>query len=519
EGTEPGGSGTKSAKEHALDAKTYSDALGGAAELQTLASDAEDAEAGAVAAKGAAEVAQAGAEAASNAAFVNADVYVDVATGLAAVADGGQFQVVSGNEIIRYRRDSSSTQTEVARYPSASRLIELPKLERAAGYTFTANKLVEGSGSIYADVYRNMGGLVIGDTYELVAIVKAAGRKFCRLYVNVNARMDVYFDLEKGVIHNEVWGTGTITYLGGGRYEIRASAVGTVANSANGQLMASLDGSAPPYAGDGASGIIVESYRALHNGVDIWPTDDISDAGFTKLGSTVYSVTVAQDLLTEEFAKLRNKEALSPFAGKKWAALGTSITDQNKYFPPLETLLGATGQNLGVSGGSIAEGAHYGSLAIYNEIPNIAIDADLVTIAAGTNDFGTRTSTLGSLGDTNTATFYGALYAAVVAIQAQAPNAKIVFLTPYSSDSRIPNWSITTANADGDKFVDFQQAVRDVANYLGLPCIDIGSEGGFGYLTNGPITADGLHPNTLGGELFADYVFAKLQDLAKAWGW
>ncbi|MEO1950878.1 SGNH/GDSL hydrolase family protein [Thioclava sp.] len=514
EGTEPGGAGTKSAKEHALDAKTYSDALGGAAELQALASDAQDAEAGAVAAQGAAETAR-------DAAFVNADVYADIATGRAAVADGEQFQVVSGDEIVRYRRDSSTTQTEMARYPAASRLSALPNLERGAGYSYTANKIVEGSGSVYADVYQNMGAIVIGDSYELVAIVKAAERKFCRLYVNVNARMDVFFDLDKGTVHNQIWGTGAITYLGGGRYECRVSAVGTVANSANAQLMASLDGSAPPYAGDGASGIIVESFRALHNGVDLWSTDDISDASFTKLGSSVASETTGGSLFTEEFAQLKRtvngKDSL--FTGMKWAALGTSITDQNKYVSSLTTLLGTTTQNLGVSGGSLADGSDPGALAVYNEIPNIDSDTDLVTIEAGTNDFGKRNSTLGSLGYTTTATFYGALYAAVVAIQSQAPNAKIVFLTPYSADSRFPNWSITTTDADGNGFIDFQQAVRDVANYLGFPCIDVGGEGGFGYLTNGPITVDGLHPNDLGGQVFAYYVYTMLQLLAKAWGW
>lgn len=57
-------------------------------------------------------------ESARDAAFVNADVYPDIATGRAAVADGEQFQVVSGAEIIRYRRDSVSTETEVARFPA-----------------------------------------------------------------------------------------------------------------------------------------------------------------------------------------------------------------------------------------------------------------------------------------------------------------------------------------------------------------------------------------------------------------
>jgi len=61
------------------------------------------------------------AETARDAAFVNADVYPDEATGRAAVADGEQFQVVNGAEIIRYRRDSSTTHTEVARYPAGGR--------------------------------------------------------------------------------------------------------------------------------------------------------------------------------------------------------------------------------------------------------------------------------------------------------------------------------------------------------------------------------------------------------------
>lgn len=62
------------------------------------------------------------AEAASDAAFVNADVYPDVATGRAAVADGEQFQVLSadGLEYIRYRRNSSSSQTEVGRLKTSS---------------------------------------------------------------------------------------------------------------------------------------------------------------------------------------------------------------------------------------------------------------------------------------------------------------------------------------------------------------------------------------------------------------
>ena len=96
---------------------------------ETAEANAETAEDGAVAARLAAEAAQIGAELAEtnaelarDAAFTNADVYADIATGRAAVADGEQFQVVEGDEIVRYRRDTSSTQTEVARFPSVAKV-------------------------------------------------------------------------------------------------------------------------------------------------------------------------------------------------------------------------------------------------------------------------------------------------------------------------------------------------------------------------------------------------------------
>lgn len=67
------------------------------------------------------------AEAARDAAFVNADVYATEVEGRAAVAVGEQFQVLSddGSEYIRYRKDSTSAATEVARYASPS---SIPKV-------------------------------------------------------------------------------------------------------------------------------------------------------------------------------------------------------------------------------------------------------------------------------------------------------------------------------------------------------------------------------------------------------
>lgn len=68
----------------------------------------------------AAAASAAAAEAARDAAFANANIYADVSTGRAAVSDGQQFMVVVGDEIVRYRRDSSLAETEMARYPTVA---------------------------------------------------------------------------------------------------------------------------------------------------------------------------------------------------------------------------------------------------------------------------------------------------------------------------------------------------------------------------------------------------------------
>jgi len=70
-------------------------------------------------------VAQAATEAARDAAFLNANVYSSTSAGLSSTAIGVQFQVVAGDEVIRYRHDSGPVATEVARYPAAVAFLAL----------------------------------------------------------------------------------------------------------------------------------------------------------------------------------------------------------------------------------------------------------------------------------------------------------------------------------------------------------------------------------------------------------
>lgn len=156
------------------------------------------AQAGAEAAQAGARTAQSLAEAARDAAFVNAAVYADVATGLAAVADGAQFMVVSGDEIIRYRRDAGPVAVEVARYASASKLANLPfEVERGPDLLRYVDLMgqvfyrIDANGEVYIPGQRQSiqdrldaaperdGGTIKGT--DIAAVEDAAGNVVMRL--------------------------------------------------------------------------------------------------------------------------------------------------------------------------------------------------------------------------------------------------------------------------------------------------------------------------------------------------
>lgn len=377
-------------------------------------------------------------------------------------------------------------------------------LEDALGGASTPmDKIVEGSGSGTPLIYRPV-SLTSGTACVFEVHAKAGERKRVNLYRNAQNTFDCTFDLDAGT----ATGTGaTIEPLGGGAYKCTVSFTASVTGIANIQIRVYPDSGVQPYTGDGFSGLYVSYASFKADGVELLTSGSaFSTASWTKL-----SCSVADDAGSYRRLIVNTDAA---YSSVKWAALGTSITSQNQYVPVVAAALGLTAQNLGVSGASLAAGSDAGALGIYDAIPSIASDTRLVTIEAGTNDFGKNNSTLGALGDTTTATFYGALYAAAVAIQAQAPSAKIVYLTPYSADSRIPAYAIGYTNGKGHTLQQFQTAVKEVAAYLGLPCINVGEEAGIGYLTGSTYTSDGLHLNATGGARFGGYVAARLRDLA-----
>jgi hypothetical protein len=72
-------------------------------------------------------------------------------------------------------------------------------------------------------------------------------------------------------------------------------------------------------------------------------------------------------------------------------------------------------------------------------------------------------------------------------------------MTPYSGGPGHATHKILRVNGQGNTLDQFMQAVRDVANLTGWPCIDVGGGSGIGYFTSALYMSDELHINAVGG--------------------
>jgi hypothetical protein len=233
----------------------------------------------------------------------------------------------------------------------------------------------------------------------------------------------------------------------------------------------------------------------------------VSTSYITSFNVTVEFGAVVQG---EYLAKINHgSNAAAPaLTGKKWAALGTSITVQGFYTGPLVSLTGMTLTNLGFSGGSLGIDPqpvpHYGSGQITNRIASIPLDTDVVTIELPINDFSAAQVPLGVLGDTTPATFYGALWNAAIAIDTRVDNAKQVWIMGYGGGPTGPN--LTTVNRNGNRLFEFQRAIQDVAQVFAIPVCDVGRNAGVGFLDANTDIPDGVHIFLEGGVKVANYM-------------
>ncbi len=191
---------------------------------------------------------------------------------------------------------------------------------------------------------------------------------------------------------------------------------------------------------------------------------------------------------------------ISKWAGLKWNAMGDSITEGVSGTVPYPATLGTdmdfdTVRNYGVGGTAIAvRAAPWDTNAMCIRYADMDNDADLITVAGGTNDFGTSVA-LGTFASTATNTFYGALHTLCAGLVAKYPTKSIIFFTP------IPRYNMNTANGQGLLFSAYVDAIIEVCEYYAIPVIDLFRSTQFRPWNEDNKTAlipDGLHPNNAG---------------------
>lgn len=113
-------------------------------------------------------------------------------------------------------------------------------------------------------------------------------------------------------------------------------------------------------------------------------------------------------------------------------------------------------------------------------------------------DWGSSPKYLG--GDFDVTKFKGAVASMIMKTQILAPNANIVVLTPISgrqNESGSPFDQM--ANGSGKTILDFANAVKEVAQFMSVPCIDIFGTTGINQINRGSYIADVVHPYTVNG--------------------
>lgn len=205
--------------------------------------------------------------------------------------------------------------------------------------------------------------------------------------------------------------------------------------------------------------------------------------------------------------------------GKKWVAFGDSISAGFQLDDPdtqLYSQLIAKDLGLQLVSGSMhamnsmgytvtagtAAGQH--SMPAYVNADKNE-DADLVTIFAGTNDFGRSVAMpLGTMADdANTESFYGRLKFTCDLLSAKYPNALVILVTPLPRHDCEDG---TKGTVEPTKtLVDYADAVRQVAALYSFPVLDLTRESGMQMRSKAfrdTYMADNIHPNAAGHAKF-----------------
>ena len=225
-----------------------------------------------------------------------------------------------------------------------------------------------------------------------------------------------------------------------------------------------------------------------------------------------WMINIANPILIED------RICSQKWAGKKVACLGDSITQKTenvrKYYDFWKVYLSPnTILDYGVAGSSISrktgEWPTWDTQVPFVErIKTIPKDIDVLTIFGGVNDW-VADRTLGSLGDTEDTTFYGALDKMFKYATQNFQGKDIYVFTPLQNDwiKRPANDGTTDGrNRSGKYLKEYVEAIKQVAEKYAIPVCDLYSTMFYPFAEGftEKYMPDGLHPNESAHKLMAN---------------
>ena len=209
----------------------------------------------------------------------------------------------------------------------------------------------------------------------------------------------------------------------------------------------------------------------------------------------------------------------SPWKGKKWCAIGDSITIRyGNYVDTVANALGLEATNLGIDGAD----ANRMRLSFSGENENYpdyspsrkkaVMEADLITVYGFANDYYPGAPALGDVYNTEKGTYAYNVKALIEAILELNPTAKIVIIGCHNIwDYYRPD--IYEPVNGKNRIADYIEKLDEIANYYGLPFIDMYHDSGINEFSAKKFLADGCHPTPEGYKRISEILIQRLMVL------
>ena len=198
---------------------------------------------------------------------------------------------------------------------------------------------------------------------------------------------------------------------------------------------------------------------------------------------------------------------------------GSGVTDKDncRYDNRLRKMCKLSGvNNYGIGGTRLAHQIHpsespSNDLCFCGRAYHLDMDADMVVVYGGVNDYLHGDAPFGQIGDTTPATFCGGVYFLMRFLREHFGDKPVVFMTPArclwngNIDDRYPSIHPYKAS-DAKPLIDYVEVILQTAKEFNIPVLDLYHN--LGLDPHDPecceaYTVDGLHFNDAGHEVIA----------------